>query len=132
MTEPTTIDELAFQLEERKAEETKARDARIAAEQALIEAVGLKEEGTTTTKTQWYKISTIAKLSRSFTDSADTMPLELYNRITKVKQELDPTRLKALATEDPKAYQEAIKHIATKPTKPAVKIERIEPTKQAA
>ena len=126
------LDKLAVELERRKAAEDAARAERIKAENAIIEAVGLKEEGTTTTKTDWYRISTVAKLSRAFTDHADTMPLELYNRITKVKQELDPVRLKALATEDPKAYQEAIKHIQTKPTKPAVKIERIEPTKQAA
>lgn len=126
------LDELAFELEQRKAAEEAARAERIKAENAIIEAVGLKEEGTKTIKTDWYRISTIAKLSRAFTDHADTMPLELYNRITKVKQELDPVRLKALATEDPKAYQEVIKHIATKPTKSAVKIERIQTNKKAA
>ena len=124
------LDELAYQLEQRKAAEAQARAERIKAENALIEAVGLKEEGINTTKTQWYKISTTGKLNRKLVATTD-MPDKLYHAITRTKHELDVTALKKLATSHPEQYREACRFIEATPAKPSVKIERIEPTKQA-
>ena len=124
------LDELAYELEKCKAAEEAARIERIKAENALIEAVGLKEDGTTTTKTDWYRISTVAKLNRKLI--AEDIPDKLYHAITRVKHELDVTALKKLATSHPEQYREACRFIATTPAKPSVKIERIEPTNQQA
>ena len=124
------LDELAYELEKCKAAEKAARIERIKAENALIEAVGLKEEGTTTTKTGWYRISTVAKLNRKLI--AEDIPDKLYHAITRVKHELDVTALKKLASSHPEQYREACRFIATTPAKPSVKIERIEPTNQQA
>lgn len=118
------LDTLAFALEEAKRKENEARDERIKAEQALIETVGIKEDGTTTTKTNWYKVSTIGKLNRKLVATAD-MPDELYHAITRVKHELDVTALKKLATANPDQYREACRFIETSQAKPTVKIERL-------
>ena len=125
------LDELAYELEIRKAEEENARAARISAEQALIDAIGVKDEGTRTEKTDWYKISTIGKLNRKLDKDAHlSLDTDLYQAITRIKYELDVTALKKLATSNPEAYRQAIKAIITTEAKPTVKIERIEPTTQ--
>ena len=126
MSEPTKIDLAAYALQQAKQSEEQAREARIAAEQHLIDLVGLKEEGTTTVKTDFYKASTTGKLNRKLNATAD-MPDELYHEITRVKHELDVVKLKKLATENPIRYQEACKWIVSTPAKPSAKVELLQP-----
>lgn len=128
---PTDIDLAAHALSEAKRAEATARQARIEAEEALIALVGLKEEGTTSMQTDWYKVSTVGKLTRTLKATADTPP-DLLEAITRTKRELDVTKLKRLATEDPVRYQAACKWITTKPAKPSAKVELIEQQETAA
>jgi hypothetical protein len=129
MSEPTQIDIAAHAFNEAKKAEAQAREARIAAEEHLISLVGLKEEGTTTVKTDWFKVSTTGKLTRSV---ADDMPTEVWRMISRVKSELDVSALKKLATENPDAYREATKYLITKPAKPSAKVELIQQSQEAA
>jgi hypothetical protein len=126
---PTPIDIAAHAFYEAKKAENAAREARIAAEEHLISVVGLKEEGTMSVKTEWFKVSTTGKLTRSV-DQTSAMPVELWRMISRVKSELDVAALKKLATTNPDAYREAVKHIITKPAKASAKVELIE--KEAA
>ena len=130
MSEPTKIDLAAYALQQAKQSEEQAREARIAAEQHLIDLVGLKEEGTTTVKTDFYKASTTGTLNRKLNATAD-MPDELYHEITRVKHELDVAKLKKLATENPIRYQEACKWIVSTPAKPSAKVELLNQTQQS-
>jgi hypothetical protein len=129
--QPTDIDIAAHAFSEAKRVEAEAREARIAAEEHLIELVGLKEEGTMTVKTHWFKVSTTGKLTRSV-DQTSAMPVELWRMISRVKSELDVSALKKLATENPDAYREAVKHITTTPAKPSAKVELIQQSQEAA
>lgn len=70
--EPSEIDIAAFQYMEAKGVEAAATNARLAAEEHLISLIGLKEEGTTSKKTAYYKVSTTAKLNRTLI--ADRVP----------------------------------------------------------
>jgi hypothetical protein len=131
MSEHNPLDELAYQLEERKAAEAQARAERIKAEEALIEQIGLEDEGTRTVKTPWYKISTTAKLSRKL-NAPSGCPDKVYHAIVRIKHELDVSAFKKLATNDPDAYRIACQAVETKPAKPEVKVERIEQQQEAA
>ena len=131
MTEPTDIDLAAYALHEAKRAEDQAREARIAAEQHLVDLVGLKEEGTTTVKTDFYQVSTTGKLNRKLNATAD-MPDGLHHEITRVKHELDVVKLKKLATENPIRYQEACKWIVSTPAKPSAKVELLQQSQEVA
>lgn len=131
MSEPTEIDLAAYALLEAKAAEEQARNARLAAEKHLIELIGVKDEGTVSKKTAYYKVVTTGKLTRTLVAASD-MPDAVYHAITRVKHELDVKALKALATADPRAYQEALRYVSTKPAKPAVKVEQIPQQQQEA
>lgn len=131
MTEPTKIDIAAYALQQAKQSEDEAREARIAAEQHLIDLVGLKEEGTTTVKTDFYKVSTTGKLTRAV-DPKSPMSNEVWKMISRVKSELDVKALKALATSNPAAYQEACKGLITKPAKASAKVELLQQNQEAA
>lgn len=129
--EPTPIDIAAHAFSEAKKAENAAREARIAAEEHLISIVGLKEEGTTTVKTEWFKVQTTGKLTRALAQDAD-IPSDIWRMISRVKSELDVAALKKLATTNPDAYREAVKHIITKPAKPSAKVELIQQSQEAA
>lgn len=129
--QPTDIDLAAHAFIEAKKAESKAREARIAAEEHLISLVGLKEEGTTTVKTAWFKVQTTGKLARSLKATAD-MPDTLYHEITRVKHELDLAKLKQLATTNPIRYQDVCRWIETKPTKPSAKVDHLAQKQESA
>lgn len=129
MTAPTELDLAAHEYECAKAEEARARDVRLAAEQRLIDLVGLKEEGTEAKKTAYYKVSTTAKLTRTLNmEQASMLDPVVFDAIARVKHELDVRGLKSLATSNPDAYRAALRAVTTKPTKPAVKVEQIQET----
>jgi hypothetical protein len=130
------IDRLALDLELAKEEETKARNTRLAAEDALIAAIGLKDEGTNTTKTDWYKVSVTQSLDRKlmpdFAERLDALDPAIFCTLIKMKPEVSVSELKRLATANPDAYRLACSAIVTKPSKPSVKVERIETQQKEA
>ena len=129
--QPTTIDIAAQAYIEAKAAEDRARDARLAAEEKILELVGFKEEGTKSIKTTWFKVSTIGKLTRTIIPEAlDEVRSHvhefLYEQVIRYKPELNLGALRNVEEAFPDAYREFIKAIITKPAKTAIKIELIE------
>ena len=127
---PTKLDRLAFALTEAKRSEALARDARMAAEQAIIDLLGEKDEGTITEKTEWYKVSTTTSLNRSLkpdweTQLAGVRP-SVIQEVIRFKPEISVSGLKHLATRDPSAYGQVLKAIVTKPAKTSVKVELLQ------
>jgi hypothetical protein len=130
------LDQLAYALEVAKQHEQEARDNRLRAEEALIAAVGLKDEGTQSAKTNWYKVSVTQSLDRKLTDDyaerLDSLPPDLFCRLIKHKPSLNVTAFKQLAVANPEVYRLVCSAVVTKPSKPSVKIERIENTQKEA
>lgn len=130
------IDQLAYALEVAKQHEAEARDNRLRAEDALIQAVGLKDEGTQTAKTDWYKVSVTQSLTRSltpdFAERLDSLDPAIFCAVIRNKAEVNVSALKQLATANPDAYRLVCSAVVTKPAKPSVKVERIETQQKEA
>lgn len=130
------LDQLAYALEVAKQHEAEARDNRLRAEEALIAAIGLKDEGTNSTKTDWYKVSVTQSLDRQltpdFAEKLDALDPALFCTLIKHKPSLNVTEFKKLAVANPDAYRLVCSAVVTKPAKPSVKVERIEKQQQEA
>jgi hypothetical protein len=122
---PTELDMAAQAWREAKAKEEKARLARLDAESKIIELVGVKDEGSFSITTDYFKVSTTGKMTRRLDDAAymairEDLPLGL-----------DPVVLRPAI--DMKAFRQLEKHpevmrlfsvcLTTKPAKPSVKVE---------
>lgn len=126
--EPTALDMACQAYREAKAAEEAARNDRLLAEERILSEMGCKEEGTTTVKTEWFKVSTVGGLTRGLI--ADELPRvqglvdqRLYEQVIRYEPKLSVSGLKAVATANPDAYRLLCSAIVTKPAKPAVKVE---------
>ena len=124
---PQPIDLLAFELKKAKELEASAREKRVQIENQIIEAAGIKEEGSTTTNGNFFKVTTTGKLTRKLDEKAwrtiagqfgDDAPV-------RTKVEVDTRKLKKLAVDNPQLFQLALFAITTKPAKGAVKVEEV-------
>lgn len=104
-----SIDELSKALAEKRAK--------------IIELVGIKEAGTTSQKTDTFKITTTGSLDRKITD-ADTLKA-LAPDLVVTKEALDAKAFKNLATSNPMLFQKVLGCIETKPRAPQVRIEQL-------
>jgi hypothetical protein len=133
---PTPIDQAAYDFFLAKEGEETARAHRIACEAALIHLIGLKEEGTKTEKTSFYKVSTTQPITRTLTadygTQMDDLPAEILQAIVKWKPQVDVSELKALASLNPEQYRIACRGIVCKPGKAGVKVEQIIQKQEAA
>ena len=125
------LDELAYELEKAKDAEATARNRRLHIEQLLSELVGVKDEGSYTTKGFYYKVTTTA----GFTRTLDAKKwAEIKHRVTpavaakviRTRLEIDTRQLKSLRDLDPAHYNLVAEAITTNPRKVAVKYERLE------
>jgi hypothetical protein len=134
--DPSALDTAVFDFYQAKAAEDQARERRIACEARIVELIGLKDEGTTSVKTNFYKISTVQSITRTLVENygevLDSLDPDIFNAIVRHKPTLDVTALKKLATANPEAYRVACKAIIAKPGKPSVKLEIVEQTGQEA
>ncbi len=127
---PNQLDELAFKLESAKAEEAKARLNRIAIEDQIIQAVGVKEEGSATLKSDFYKVTTTGGITRTL-DSKKwaeihvQLPAGIANLVVRQKPELDIRQFKALKDLSPEQYAIVAQAVTSKPRKASVRIERL-------
>lgn len=130
MSQPAPIDLAAWQLMTAKQDLEKARQHLIECEQAVIELVGLKPEGTQVQKTPYFKVSTVQSLTRSLTPDGEALieaeGIPIFDQIVRYRPEVSVTGLKSLATSNPAVYARVIKAIITKPGKPSVKVELLE------
>ena len=124
--QPTDLDMLGQHWREAKASEDAARAERVMIEQKLIDLIGCKEEGTQSAKTDWFKISTTGKLTRSLDAAAfDAVRKHVPDEISPVdyQPKLDLKKLRALEAANPDVYAIVASCITTKPAKPAVRVE---------
>lgn len=125
----TELDTLALNLQAAKAAEEVAKDARIKAEEDLINLLGIKSEGAQTHKGDAFKITITAKVNRTLDVAAwdaikDHIPAK-YQPV-KYKPEIDVTGLKWLKDHEAGIYATVCQAISAKPGKPAVTIQPIE------
>jgi len=126
--QPTPLDRVAQALRDAKAAEDSARASRIAAEEAVIALIGVKEEGTTTVKTCFFKVSTVGKLNRSldeaaFRSIADDIPAAFRDRLVRWKPELVAAEVRYIEHNEPDVYRVIAQALTVKPAKPSVSIE---------
>ena len=125
------LDQLAYELELAKQKEHQAREQRMTVEQQLCELVGTKEDGSYSVKGDYYKITTVAGLSRTVDAEKwaiiqRQLPAEITRLVIRSKLEVDTRQLKSLQQLNPAHYQLVAQAITTKPKKVSVKFERLE------
>ncbi|AMO55653.1 hypothetical protein GZ77_09020 [Endozoicomonas montiporae] len=125
------LDKLSWQLEEAKRHESMARQARLEVEAKILETVGVKEEGSATIKSDFYKVTTTGGITRSldakkFEDIKGRLPLHVAEKVVRLKPELDVRQFKALKDLSPDLYAIMAEAVTSKPRKASVKIERLE------
>ena len=130
IAEATELDVLAHELQVAKDREAVCREARLAIEEKIVALTEKKEEGTVSTKTEFYKVSVTfgvdrkvdAEIARSL---ADEMDAERYARIFRWKPEVSVSELKYLKDNNPEVFRQVSRALTAKPTKPSVKVEEI-------
>lgn len=124
---PTPKDQAAWELLEAKRREDEARAYRLDCETKLIELVGLKDEGSQTAKTGFFKITTTAAMIRSLVPNGLGLiareGAEVMDTVIRMKPEISVSGLKALAHDHPDIYGRILPAIVTRPSKPTVKVE---------
>lgn len=122
------INRIAATLIDIKASEDAIKQHRIKLEEELTALVAVKEEGSATTKTDLYKITTTQRLTRKvdwelFRKVSHAIPENL--RPVKMKPELDLVGLRYLETNEPDIYRLMVKCITTTPAKVGVAVDRL-------
>lgn len=128
---PHPLDQLAHELEVAKQAENQAREQRMANEQQLCKLVGTKEEGSFSVKGDYYKVTTVAGMSRvvdseKWAAVRQQLPADIAQSVIRSKLEVNTRQLKSLQQLNPAHYQLVSQAITTKPKKVSVKFERLE------
>jgi hypothetical protein len=127
--DPSPLDIAAYNLEQAKKAEQIARDNRLRAECAVIELVGVKEDGTKSAKGSYYKLTTTLamnrKLKSDFFEILDDLPADIFKAVIKTKHELSVSDYKKLAVSNPEAYRKVAEAVIATPSKIAVKVEEL-------
>lgn len=124
------IDEAARALEIAKFAEAKATADRLRAEQALVELMPTKTEGSVSMKGGEFKVSITYAMNRTVDAPAlaairDGIPAALLDQAVAYKPSLVLAGLRYLQNNEPDAYAVLAQAITSKPAKPSVKIERV-------
>ncbi len=125
------LDELAYRVETAKFELSIAKRMVECCEQELIEALPCsKLEGSETTSTEFFRITTTGKLTRALDEEAlclvrSRIPEGIFDRVIRYKPELILRDLRYVEANEPDVYRLFADAITTKPAKTTLKIERI-------
>lgn len=125
-----TLDDLADRLAAAKSAENAARDHRIAIEEQIIAAMGVKDEGSFSLEGSRYKVTTTGKLTRTVDDDtleaiADQIPVAIWNRLVSYTPKLNLKELRYVEQNEPELFAILAKAITTKPAKPSVAIKEL-------
>jgi|TARA_Y100000310_G_scaffold299273_1_gene333984 hypothetical protein len=129
--EQPTADQLAFALENAKEKEARAKRIRIEWEEAIIAKMGAHEEGALTIQSDYYKITTTGKVSRTLDQSKvpeliAELPEALAAKLFKVEFKLNTKLLKSLPDTNPEMAKKVSAAITAKPGKTTVSVTRLE------
>lgn len=119
------VKDLSTRWLEAKAKEAEATAERVAIENAIIELVGAKEEGSKSTDVDGYKITTTGRLSYK-ADATElcmlTMAWPVDIQPAYMAPKLDETRLKKIRAEHPELWRSIAHAVTVKPQKTGVTI----------
>lgn len=132
-----TIDQLAAALEAAKENEERARESRIACEEALLALVRGKAEGSVTERGEGWKVTVTYGVNRTVDMAAlaavrDKIPHALFEQAVTYKPALILPGVRYLQNNEPATYALLAQAITAKPAKPSVKVEPIENAAKAA
>ena len=132
-----TIDTLAAALEAAKVEEARATARRIDVEQALVNLLGVREEGAQTHNGEHYKVTLTGVVNRRFDAAAlsalaDRIPTPLLLQAVRYKPEPIAAGIRYLRNNEPETYAVLAEALTVTPGKPQVRIERVAAMKEAA
>jgi hypothetical protein len=124
------IDALAYALEVAKDSVVEARLQLERAEGALLAAVPFELEGSTTTRSTHYKITTTGKLTRAVDAQQleavrSIVPSAIFDRVVRFKPDLSLRELRYVEQNEPELYRAFATAITTSPAKTSVKVARI-------
>jgi len=122
----TELDKLCHAHQQAAEEEKKAKARRLEIEGLIVAISDVREEGSSVTKTRYYKCTCTGKLTRKLDQEAwenirDDIPLELQPVKTKV--DIDLPKLRAIESANPELFKLVCNAIATKPAKTSIKVE---------
>lgn len=124
------IDDLAYALECARANLEDAREQVEDAERALLALVPFELEGSKTTTSPHYKITTTGKLTRTV-DAEQlervraVVPPAIFQRVVRMKPDLSLRDLRYIEANEPDLYRAFALAITTKPAKTSIKVERL-------
>ena len=133
-----TIDKLAAALDAAKENEERARESRIACEEALLALVRGKAEGSVTERGEGWKVTVTYGVNRTVDAAAldairPQIPVALFEQAITYKPALVLAGVRFLMNNEPGTYAVLAQAITAKPAKPAVKVERmVEQQREAA
>tara|TARA_R110002096_G_scaffold368233_1_gene561483 strand:+ start:97 stop:501 length:405 start_codon:yes stop_codon:yes gene_type:complete len=131
MSNPTDLDQAAFQLQEAKNKLELVRQDVLTAEKRLIEIAGVKEEGTTSASGLYFKIKTVAKINRRIDLKEldllnQTLPQAIISKAFVFKPSIDAKGLRHLELNEPEYYNEITRAVIATPAKISVSVELVE------
>ena len=131
MSQPTDLDQAAFQLQEAKNRFDLVRQEVLTAEKRLIEIAGVKDEGTTSASGLYFKIKTVAKINRRIDLEAldilrQQLPQAIISKAFVFKPSIDAKGLRHLELNEPEYYNELTRAVIATPAKIAVSVELID------
>ena len=114
-----------------------ATEARIRAELELLALCPAKPEGSMTTRTDGYKVTTTGVVNRSVDQAAlaairSAIPEALFDQAVRYKPELITAGVRNLQLNEPATYAVLAQAFTAKPGKTSVVVERVEKLEEAA
>lgn len=124
------IDQAAAVFEKAKKAESKATEARIAAEKVLATLMPVKEKGSVTVKGESYKVTIKYGLNRTIDTAAlaavkSEIPAAMFEQAIRYKPDIIDAGLEYLKSNEPDTYALLAQAITSKPAKPGVAVEAI-------
>jgi len=120
MTERNDLESLAVALFNAKNAEAEAKSARILAEEALAEAIGGKDNGSTTARCG--RLNATVKRGYNYTIDEPTKFAEEHPDFIRVKYELAVKPYEDARTNHPDLFAELSSHVTVKPKKVSVEL----------
>lgn len=125
------IDRLAYEWSKAKRKEAEARERRADIEERIAAIIGVKEEGTVTLNTDWYKITTNGGFNRSVDrkvlDNIERdIPPQYLGMVFDYKPSLRLKEFRTLKKTDPEIHRLVSKCITAKPKKTAISVKKLE------
>lgn len=133
MIEYQEIDDIASAIMAQKESIALAQKRLRELEEEMIDAVGVKTEGSFTVKGDEWKVTTTGIINRTVDNVAlfswgvkGSIPQELFEQLFKFKPSVNMSLFRALEKTNPEVYLAASKALTAKPGKPRVTIEKRE------